>query len=282
MNKKQFDKVVQAHLSRFNAGQDGWYRYKGGYVTHKHILYLTEECKTNKDLFIKKQKEIVLNFGLISPAKIFPFFLDGHLHPLAHHLTSSQIMCYNFFRPLINEKGIPTPQLIELFEFICPELELDKSSIAKFEYQEEGEGTNFDFIIHTNSIKIYCEIKYTEEDFAKQCKTKRKNHFQSQYSGMIAECSHLWKREVKEDDFMNHYFQLFRNAIRARTNNDYVLFICPKDRDDLHESFDLFKKKYLKDGIQNIQFVSWESLGERAKEIKIDVTEFEKRYLMWK
>ena len=219
---------------------------------------------------------------MITPAKIYPFFLDGHLHTLAHHLTSSQIMCYNFFRPLINEKGIPTPQLIKLFKFICPNLELDESSIARFEYQEEGEGTNFDFILHTNSIKIYCEIKYTEEDFAKQCKTKTEKHFQKQYSGMIAECSHLWKTEVKEDDFMNHYFQLFRNVIRARTDNDYVLFICPKDRDDLKESFDSFKKIYLKDDIQNIQYVYWESLIENAKKIGVDVSEFEGRYFMYK
>lgn len=279
MKKKKFDEVVRNHLSKYNKGNDGWYRNRGGY---RHILYLPEECKTDKELFIKKQKEIVFNFGLITPAKIYPFFLDGHLHTLAHHLTSSQIMCYNFFRPLINEKGIPTPQLIKLFKFICPNLELDESSIARFEYQEEGEGTNFDFILHTNSIKIYCEIKYTEEDFAKQCKTKTEKHFQKQYSGMIAECSHLWKTEVKEDDFMNHYFQLFRNVIRARTDNDYVLFICPKDRDDLKESFDSFKKIYLKDDIQNIQYVYWESLIENAKKIGVDVSEFEGRYFMYK
>lgn len=279
MKKKKFDEVVRNHLSKYNKGNDGWYRNRGGY---SHILYLPEECKTDKELFIKKQKEIVFNFGLITPAKIYPFFLDGHLHTLAHHLTSSQIMCYNFFRPLINEKGIPTPQLIKLFKFICPNLELDESSIARFEYQEEGEGTNFDFILHTNSIKIYCEIKYTEEDFAKQCKTKTEKHFQKQYSGMIAECSHLWKTEVKEDDFMNHYFQLFRNVIRARTDNDYVLFICPKDRDDLKESFDSFKKIYLKDDIQNIQYVYWESLIENAKKIGVDVSEFEGRYFMYK
>ncbi len=282
MNKKQFDEVVQAILSRFNNGQDGWYSHKGRYVTHKHILYLPEICKTDKEVFIKKQKEIVFNYGLTSLAKIYPFYLDGHLHPLAHHLTSSQIMCYNFFRPLINDKGIPTPRLIELFQFFCPKLLLDESSIARFEYKEKGEETNFDFILHTNSIKIYCEIKYTEEDFAKKCKAKQKNHFQNQYSSMIAECSHLWKRKVEEDDFMNHYFQLFRNVIRARTNNDYVFFICPKVRDDLKESFDSFKNSYLKDNIQNIQFVSWESLVENAKTIGIDVDEFEERYLSYK
>jgi hypothetical protein len=279
MKKKQFDEEVRGHLSKYNKGKDGWYRNKGGY---KHILYLPEECKTDKELFIKKQKEVVFNFGLITPAKINPFFLDGHLHPLAHHLTSSQIMCYNFFRPLINKKGIPTPKLIELFKFICPDLEWDESSIARFEYQEEGEGTNFDFILHTNSIKIYCEIKYTEKDFTKQCKTKTKNHFKKQYSGMIAECSHLWKEKVKEDDFMKQYFQLFRNVIRARTDNDYVLFICPKDRDDLEESFDSFKKFYLKDDIQNIQYIYWESLIENAKKIGVDVSEFEGRYFMYK
>ena len=129
MNKKQFDEVVQAILSRFNNGQDGWYSHKGRYVTHKHILYLPEICKTDKEVFIKKQKEIVFNYGLTSLAKIYPFYLDGHLHPLAHHLTSSQIMCYNFFRPLINDKGIPvdvdasdiTTSLVRLWESLALE-----------------------------------------------------------------------------------------------------------------------------------------------------------------
>ncbi len=99
---------------------------------------------------------------------------------------------------------------------------------------------------------------------------------------MVDKCSHLWKREVDKNDFMNKYFQLFRNVIRARTDNDYVFFICPQDRDDLKKSFDSLKNTYLKEGVDNVQFITWESLIEKAKSIGVDVAEFEDRYFSYK
>lgn len=280
MNKSQFDYLVRSHLSEYNKGKEGWYKYKGRYVYHKHILYLSDECKTNKDEYKKQQKEVIQKFALTTPAKNRPFLWE-HIHYLAHHLTSSQIMCYNFFRPLINDKGIPTPQLLELFKTQCPDLELDEGSKAIFEYVEKGEKTNFDFYLQTSSKKIFCEIKYTEENFAKKCNANQKDHFKTQYSSMIEDCSHLWNSVVDEDGFMNGYFQLFRNVLRARTENDYVFFIYPKDRSDLRKSFDSFKNTYLKDDIKNIVFITWESLVNRAKEIGINVDEFEDRYLKY-
>ena len=284
MNKEQFDKIVLANLIHFNKGQEGWYwnHYKKEYATYKHILYLPERCKKDKIVFRHEQEKVVIESCLVTPAKEAPFLLRGHLHPNAHHLNSSQVMCYNFFRPLISNKENPTRKLFEIFQSVCQKLEYDENAIVKFEYIERGENTNFDFILHTKSIKIYCEIKYTEPDFGIKCESKRDNHFQNQYADMVDKCSHLWKREVDKNDFMNKYFQLFRNVIRARTDNDYVFFICPQDRDDLKKSFDSLKNTYLKEGVDNVQFITWESLIEKAKSIGVDVAEFEDRYFSYK
>lgn len=58
----------------------------------KHIL--------GNPLSVEEKVELVNKYSLLpSTPKI-----DGkqiHLHQYAHHLNSTQIMCYNFFRPLI-------------------------------------------------------------------------------------------------------------------------------------------------------------------------------------
>lgn len=47
-----------------------------------------------------------------------------HLHTHAHHLNSSQIMCYNFFRPIIGEydKSIKMYQNSELLSLLIERL----------------------------------------------------------------------------------------------------------------------------------------------------------------
>lgn len=282
MNGKTFKKVVCEHLKKYNILGPGIFR--GRY--YSYIIPLSYN-----------KAEVVKEHCLCKNAKALPFLYDkkvmnGHakpkLHQYAHHLNSSQIMCYNFFRPLIEGISTPSKKLVELLNSIGVEMEWNSQAKAIFEYVETNESTNFDFYVISGNTEVFCEIKYTESDFNKKGMVKEKDdnrryaHYHDIYAQMVKECNIL-KKEIEKDSgfeksFMDEHYQLFRNTIRAREKNRYVLFIAPNDREDLKKSYESFRKKYVKDGIHTVKFVAWEELIRKSRELAIDINEFEKRY----
>lgn len=275
MKQQKFKKMVCRHLSQYNKSGKGFYKGK----EYDYIL----KCEETKDSRVKVIKE----YALLDNVKRKSFFYDGNehgkqnaikLHPYAHHLNSSQIMCYNFFRPLINEDSTPQKELVNLFRNWCPTLDDCPDSLAQFEYQEKGERTNFDFYIRSGSTEIFCEIKYTEQDFGSHCAASSSTHFTDIYVPKIQKCSHIWRKKIDRKDFMEKYFQLFRNALRADETNKFVFFICPKDREDLKESFSSFRNEYIREDCKNIFYVTWEELMTIAQKENIEIIEFKERY----
>lgn len=207
MKTTKFIKEAKKHHAENNkAGEAGCYRGRSGYG---HILPIDSDTK-------KARWEAIKKYGLLDVVKQYAendekFY--NHLHHLAHHLTSSQIMCYNFFRPLIED-----PQkLATVFHSLgATYIQAPK---CKFEYVlDKGERTNYDFYIDNKDAHIYCEIKYTEANFGKKCGASDeswKNRKENLYPSLVRNTLMLWNDEVKKDipNFvdicMKNYYQLF-------------------------------------------------------------------------
>ena len=210
------------------------------------------------------------------------------LHPDAHHMNSSQIMCYNFFRPLLseydkNEKEYkPSDALVDLVGKIINTPLENKNSSCKFEYiQPNTDTTNFDFYLKCGDVEVFFEIKYTEKEFAKKKITPESElQYEKVYKPMISKAEHIFKDKViSASDFLKN-FQLLRNAIRAIDNNKYVVFICPRAHDNLVNQYNKFKEQFLSPkGEEHVKLVTWESLLTAAEELSINQGEFCKRYI---
>ena len=156
--------------------------WQGKGAPRKHILGNPSSAKEQADLINKYS--LLPNVPLIDSDTI-------HLHQYAHHLNSSQIMCYNFFRPMIEGfDGVmyhPKDALIKLFGMEVDEELEHKNAVCNFEYIDKSkDNTNFDFYFKSNQIEVFCEIKYTEEGFAKSSRAKDPHErFESVYKPMI-------------------------------------------------------------------------------------------------
>ena len=214
-------------------------------------------------------------------------------HMYAHHLNSSQMMCMNFFYPLmiedrldiilkaINSK-IKWGKPVALFEFNSP-MEVGKAAELNKE-KLFGEPTNFDFFITTsNGYRVYFEIKYTEAEFG--APEKKNNSYPQKYydkfevyKSLIPYC---FKDEYKAnaDYFLDHY-QLMRNLIHLQSSNDFVVYLVPGENPIISEAEEI--KNVLNSLQDNCKVVKWEDIiivVENEPLLKDYYAEFKKKYL---
>ena len=214
-------------------------------------------------------------------------------HMYAHHLNSSQMMCMNFFYPLmiedrldiilkaINSK-IKWGKPVALFEFNSP-MEVGKAAELNKE-KLFGEPTNFDFFITTsNGYRVYFEIKYTEAEFG--APEKKNNSYPQKYydkfevyKSLIPSC---FKDEYKAnaDYFLDHY-QLMRNLIHLQSSNDFVVYLVPGENPIISEAAEI--KNVLNSLQDNCKVVKWEDIiivVENEPLLKDYYAEFKKKYL---
>lgn len=219
--------------------------WQGKGAPRKHILGNPSSPKERADVINKYS--LLPNVPLVDGDTI-------HLHQYAHHLNSSQIMCYNFFRPMI--EGFdgtmyhPKDDLIKLFGMEVDEELEHKNAVCNFEYIDKSkDNTNFDFYFKSNQIEVFCEIKYTEEGFAKSSRAKDPHErFESVYKPMIDKAKDIFANgSISESVFNTKYYQLARNAIRATSSGKHVFFICPRANENLMNQFDQFSTECLTD-----------------------------------
>ena len=126
---------------------------------YKHILKLD-----------RNKIDIVKKFNILEDVN--KDMLTEKLHRFAHHLNSSQILCYNFFRPMLTDKGKACKQLVDLLA--NKGIKIEKGAECKFEYNDNlGDNTEFDFHIKGRNIEVFFEIKYTEYGFGRAKKDER-------------------------------------------------------------------------------------------------------------
>ena len=267
--------VLEKIVREFDNPDPGLFK---GHAPYEHII---SNPKDSKD------RESIVNEYLLLPdvPKI-----QGEIkrHPDAHHMNSSQIMCYKFFRPLLKEYNKnkkdykPSDELVDLVGKIIDTPLENKNSSCKFEYiQPNTDTTNFDFYLKCGDVEVFFEIKYTEKEFAKKKVTPDSElQYEKVYKPMISKAEHIFKdKTISASDFLKN-FQLLRNAIRAIDNNKYVVFICPRAHDNLVNQYNKFKEQFLSPkGEEHVKLVTWESLLTAAENILISQGEFCKRYI---
>lgn len=275
----KYDKFISTVLEKivheFENPDPGLFRGHGPY---DHII---SNPKDSKD------RESIVNEYLLLP-DVPKIQGEIKLHPDAHHMNSSQIMCYNFFRPLLKEYNKnkkdykPSDELVDLVGKIIDTPLENKNSSCKFEYiQPNTDTTNFDFYLKCGDVEVFFEIKYTEKEFAKKKVTPDSElQYEKVYKPMISKAEHIFKdKTISASDFLKN-FQLLRNAIRAIDNNKYVVFICPRAHDNLVNQYNKFKEQFLSPkGEEHVKLVTWESLLTAAENILLSQGEFCKRYI---
>jgi hypothetical protein len=297
----QFQDCVKAHMEKYNGQNKELEGRKGGLWKGKgkpqpHILVDNKnDWKLNLMLPYREQGTLVqdIESGVIKK------------HMYAHHLNSSQIMCMNFFYPLMQENKLDV-----ILKFINPKINWGKP-IALFEYNSPmevgraaemncvkkfGEPTNFDFFITTsNGYRLYFEIKYTEAEFGTPEKVKDATdikRFPSQYFDKFDVYKTLMPRCIeakKKDDaifFLEHY-QLMRNLIHLQSSNDYVIFLVPEDNPIIDDAKEI--RKILTAHEDNCKVVGWKEIWQFVyRKVKNDTklanyyAEFEEKYLRYK
>lgn len=269
MTQSEFKELAQKHLAdwirkRNTDIQPGTYKSKHGDIKYAHILPLKEYNKgMRKDAIINAINEYhILTDGVELNLNVFP---KNELHILANHLTSSQILCYNFFRLFLPEeicrsRQIPiTQQLQQWLHKTLPHIpSMSESAVCEFEYKpDEKEGTSFDFCIHDDKTTVLFEIKYTEDGFGKAKKDdKHEKKFDSTYRNLIKDQNTV-RSDVEMCYFLDNY-QLFRNAIRAN-DNTFAVIIYPEHNDKCKKEFESFRDNWLLNSdSKRICAITWE------------------------
>jgi hypothetical protein len=187
---------------------------------------------------------------------------DADIHRYAHHLNSSQILCYNYFclHTDLLGKLLSKYKLSEILEKNLG-INISDSAVYEFEYKDDkSEGTSFDFHIKDDKLEIFFEIKYTENGFGKATDDdKHRNKFEEIYKTYLHK-QKVCREEVIFEQFRTNY-QLFRNVIRVTGKNKYVVFIYPKGNVSCDNQFKEFEQGFLTGELKdNVKRIYWEDL----------------------
>lgn len=246
--------------------------HKGGDRCYDHII------KVRTILDKKDQYQKVVSYNLLQGISS-NMLKKEKLHPMAHYLTSSQMVCYNFFRPLIDKTGHPSDRFINMLKGKCKGIDVTSSAVCEFEYNapEYGrdgrlEHTEFDFHIIDDSTgtEVFFEIKYTESEFGHWGHYASDFNYENFYHDMF-KYSYAIKKDVPSLNEFSTKFQLYRNALRVRRPNQYSIFVFPKDNQGVLEEFNAFSSVIQHP--ENVFAWTWDELL-----IGQEDTEFYKKY----
>ena len=227
-------------------------------------------------LNIEKGKVLAIQrYNLLRCVSHLPFILEGKsLHQFAHHLNSSQVMCYNFFRPQLDDNKLVKEPLIKLLNDLG--VIFDESNIcakADFEYEEPrteepDRKTNFDFFVKMGETKVYFEIKYTENgfgscDYDEDPQNTHKAKFDKFYKEQMERCGLFKKEASKWNKTFCNYYQLIRNAIRINDNSFVVIISDARNRNTKNQ-FEHFKNDMLLSE-NHLIHIHWQDLCKKAR-----------------
>lgn len=262
--EKVLDKLADYKKNVLKIEENGIFRYRGKKYPKEHILPIPSG---------KSIQNIVKEYNVLKCLKGVDFLIEKDLHRYAHHLNSSQLMCYNFFRPYIIKEGSKTSLNDALIDLLSKYIAINQCDDAEchFEYVQggeyEGEDTNFDFYLKSDETEVFFEIKYTEAGFGKcEDDDRHKDKFARIYNGLIKKCPAIKDSITFNDEFRKNY-QLFRNSIRATGKNKYVIFMYDENNQYCKDQLDEFLKKYITDDYKNMNIIgiTWQDLAHKLK-----------------
>lgn len=279
MSSISFDKQIKARLaSDFpeKGALGGTWRGK----SYEHILK------------VRSREDLIWEYNVLPAVRQIDskegrLLKGAQLHQCAHHLNSSQILCYNFFRPLLlaKDKGaVPKPELSSLLLEGCG-VTLSENAQCEFESASRfHDRTNFDLYINDdNGTEVFFEIKYTEQHFGNGKNDPRHNDkFLKTYLPMIGHCSAIDKKAASDPKIFFRHYQLFRNTLGITGSNKYTLFIYPADNSSLAREAKLFKDSFLTGpDAANVHFLTWEEMTSLLPDSQ-HKNEFINKYLGYK
>ena len=255
---KNYTKNRWAHLAKYAIEKNlkccGLWRKK----PYCHILFA--ENKAQKKEAIKKN----LLKGVKADMLVNP-------HTDAHHLNSSQILCYNFFRPLIDKNGGASQSLVDLL--LNQGISIEKGAKCTFEYEDDlGDETQFDFHIKSGETEVFFEIKYTENCFASYSKeSSARTQYKERYAVQFGKQNCLVEKPQDEDDFIKkakNDYQLYRNTVRITDKKKYVVLLYPGENESVEKQAKAFVETKVKPEYQeNIKRVYWENIVDKESEL---------------
>lgn len=253
-------KHLKEYAKKHDLPVDGTYNYKGQIIHYDHILSYEKDKKIETiekyNLFPEGSRKITFD-GFIPANKI---------HRFAHHLNSSQVLCYNFFRPMVKDDHTPEQKLIELLKE--QGIAISENAKCCFEYDgyaDYKEGTEYDFYIFDKEkeIQVYFEIKYAENGFGGAKRDNRhKEKYDNTYRKMLKECQCLKSQDVTFEEFCKNY-QLYRNVLRLTKRNHYSIIITSKGNMTTNKQLDEFLKNINEPYRKNVIALYWEDLIEK-------------------
>lgn len=193
--------------------------------------------------------------------------LTYKLHPSAHHLNSSQILCYNFFRPMLTDEGRANKPLIELLG--SQGITIKESAECKFEYNDGmGDNTDFDFYIKYEETEIFFEIKYTENGFGRAKKDEKHiTKFDTIYKKELGDKHNALQTNPDCEEFLKKY-QLYRNAIRIKDKNKYLILLYPEGNEVVDRQAKEFVQKKISDEFSNnVKIIHWEEIVDKSTKL---------------
>lgn len=181
-------------------------------------------------------------------------FEKDKMHRFAHHLNSSQVVCYVFFRHLVESNG-----LAEFVKKVLGDKATDTDNLkCEFEYvpKENSDNygrtmaTNYDCRISNKSFELLIEVKYTEDGFG-TCEDDdiHREKFENVYRKLIAGCSVINEGSIDSLEKMRPHYQIIRNLLQIREcKNTYCLFLYPEANESVEKGFKKFTEaKILKE-----------------------------------
>lgn len=231
--------------------------------TFTHILPLNgKNSRTSRVEAIKNYLGISIDENFL-PAKLKE--RKESLHPYAHHLNSSQLLCYSVFRNMLTEEHTPKAPLIQLLAAFG--IKITSSAQCKFEYNDglkweqrgEMEGTSFDFHISDGNCEYLFEIKFTENGFGRATDDKR--HRKKIKDIYLPKIEKITRSEPSMNDCLK-YYQLFRNVIRA-ANSKTVIFITDANNPATANDIKEFSEKFLGAATYQPKFLTWQEIYKK-------------------
>lgn len=183
-------------------------------------------------------------------------------HMYWYHLNSSQVMCLNFFVPLIKAN---------LLNEILATILGVKMVNPKYEFEKviEKGSTNFDFYVKDEGAEYFFEIKYTEDTIDKKSKAKNISATYDQFYKKDCESNKLFN-SITVDTFMKKHYQAYRNMVKA-SKKDYSIFIVMKDNrgvnNEINSALEELKLVRKTAAENNIIIKTWEDITREVIEI---------------
>lgn len=262
------EKVIKLLTENRTWRNNGVWRATGTPYAHILPVEYTADPKVNRE----NRAAAIMEYLNCDCKKCLGERLIG-LHQYAHHITSSQLLCMKFFSELIDDEIRATESMV-IFMKKAFGIDIKVGADCRFEYAEkkdpylfdvdkegifkEGpgyyEGTSFDFYINDGTVEVYFEIKFTEQGFKKENNDGRHKAKAKRYIEIAPDF--LKEQVPAPEDFLRQY-QIFRNIIRARGNDKFVVFISDENNPATKKDVKQIKKLHMP---QNVIFKTWQEI----------------------